>query len=408
VATDSLRGRPAIEGGEPAFGEFLVFGKPVLGQDEIDAVSDVIRSAWIGTGERCIEFEREFAKHVGAAHAVGVSSCTAALHAALVGAGVGPGDEVITTALTFVATAHAIAHAGATPVLADVERDTLNIDVADVRRRVTERTRAIIPVHFGGMAVDLAGLRAIADEADAVVVEDAAHAVGTMHEGRPIGATGIACFSFYPNKNITTGEGGMITTNDADLAERLHVLRLHGLSRDAWERFRSKRVVFSDAIALGFKYNLTDMQAAMGLVQLRKLDTFMAVRRRIASAYDRELADVAGLHAQPRPWTETERHAHHLYVVQVDPDEFGIDRDDLLNALRAENIGAGIHYRAVHMHPYYREALGLESTDLPVATQLSSRVLSLPLSAAMTEDDVARVGVALRRIQAYYAARQRI
>jgi dTDP-4-amino-4,6-dideoxygalactose transaminase len=321
-----------------------------------------------------------------------------------VGAGVGPGDEVITTALTFVATAHAIAHAGATPVLADVERDTLNIDVADVRRRVTERTRAIIPVHFGGLAVDLAGLRAIADEADAVVVEDAAHAVGTIHEGRPIGATGIACFSFYPNKNITTGEGGMITTNDADLAERLHVLRLHGLSRDAWERFRSKRVVFSDAIALGFKYNLTDMQAAMGLVQLRKLDTFMAVRRRIASAYDRELANMAGLHAQPRPWTETERHAHHLYVVQVDPDEFGIDRDDLLNALRAENIGAGIHYRAVHMHPYYREALGLESTDLPVATQLSSRVLSLPLSAAMTEDDVARVGAALRRIQRHYGS----
>jgi dTDP-4-amino-4,6-dideoxygalactose transaminase len=400
-----LSGTPAVAGGAPAFDEFLVFGKPVLGEEEIEAVSEVIRSGWIGTGDRCAEFEQAFADHVGAPHAVAVSSCTAALHVALAAAGVAPGDEVITTALTFVATAHAIAHAGATPVLADVERDTLNIDVADVRRKLTERTRAIIPVHFGGLAVDLAALRTIANETGAVLIEDAAHAVGTVHEGRPIGATGIACFSFYPNKNITTGEGGMVTTDDPGLAEQMHVLRLHGLSRDAWERFRSKRVVRSDAIALGFKYNLTDMQAAMGLVQLRKLDSFMDIRCRLATAYDHELADIAGLRAQPRPWSDTERHAHHLYVVQVDPDEFGIDRDDLLAALRAENIGAGVHYRAVHLHPYYHDTLGLEAQDLPVATELSQRVLSLPLSATMTEDDVARVGAALRRIHGFYGSR---
>ena len=403
--TDLMSSQPAIAGGEPAFDEFLVFGKPVLGEEEVEAVGQVIRSSWIGTGDRCIEFEQAFAGHVGAPHAVAVSSCTAALHIALVAAGVGPGDEVITTALTFVATAHAIAHAGATPVLADVDRDTLNIDVADVRRRVTERTRSIIPVHFGGLAVDLAAVRAIANEAGATLIEDAAHAVGTVHAGRPIGATGIACFSFYPNKNITTGEGGMVTTDDAELAERLHILRLHGLSRDAWERFRSKRVVRSDAIALGFKYNLTDIQAAMGLVQLRKLDDFMEIRRRLATVYDQELADIPGLRAQPRPWTDTEHHAHHLYVVQVDADEFGMDRDDLLASLRAENIGAGVHYRAVHLHPYYHDALGLDATDLPVATELSSRVISLPLSAAMTDDDVARVGAALRRIQRFYASR---
>jgi dTDP-4-amino-4,6-dideoxygalactose transaminase len=403
VATFVLQGAPAIEGGAAAFDEFLVFGKPVLGEEEVEAVADVIRSSWIGTGNRCIEFERAFADHVGVPHAVAVSSCTAALHVALVAAGVGPGDEVITTALTFVATAHAIAHAGATPVLADVDRDTLNIDVADVRRRVTERTRAIIPVHFGGLAADLVGLRGIANDTGAVLIEDAAHAVGTVHDGKPIGATGIACFSFYPNKNITTGEGGMVTTDDAELAERMHVLRLHGLSRDAWERFRSKRVVRSDAIALGFKYNLTDIQAAMGLVQLRKLDAFMDIRHRLASAYDHELADICGLRAQPRPWSDMERHAHHLYVVQVDPGEFGIGRDDLLAALRAENIGAGVHYRALHLHPYYREALGLEASDLPVASELSSRVLSLPLSASMTEDDVVRVGAALRRIHQFYA-----
>jgi dTDP-4-amino-4,6-dideoxygalactose transaminase len=403
--TDLASSEPAIAGGQPAFDEFLVFGKPLLGEEEVDAVAEVIRSSWIGTGDRCIEFERAFADHVGAPHAVAVSSCTAALHVALVAAGVGPGDEVITTALTFVATAHAIAHAGATPVLADVERDTLNIDVADVRRRVTDRTRAIIPVHFGGLAVDLAALRTIASECGAVLIEDAAHAVGTLHNGRPIGATGIACFSFYPNKNITTGEGGMVTTDDADLAEKMHVLRLHGLSRDAWERFRSKRVVRSDAIALGFKYNLTDIQAAMGLVQLRKLDSFMDVRCKLASGYDQELSDIPGLRAQPRPWSHTERHAHHLYVVQVDSAEFGIDRDDLLAALRAENIGAGVHYRAVHLHPYYHDTLGFEATDLPVATELSQRVLSLPLSAAMTEEDVARVGAALRRIQRYSMSR---
>jgi dTDP-4-amino-4,6-dideoxygalactose transaminase len=399
-----LDGKPAVAGGSPAFDEFLVFGKPVLGEEEIEAVADVIRSTWIGTGNRCIEFERAFADHVGAPHAVAVSSCTAALHAALVAAGVGPGDEVVTTALTFVATAHAIAHAGATPVLADVDRETLNIDVDDVKRRITSRTKAILPVHFGGLACDLAAIRQLAAEAGAVVVEDAAHAVGTLHEGRPIGASGIACFSFYPNKNITTGEGGMVTTDDAELAERLHILRLHGLSRDAWERFRSKRVVFSDAVALGFKYNLTDLQAAMGLVQLRKLDQFMAVRLELATGYDEELADIPGLEAQPRPWTATERHAHHLYVVQVDRDEFGVGRDDLLAALRAENIGAGIHYRALHTHPYYRDALGLEPADLPVATALSERVLSLPLSAAMTRDDVVRVGAAIRRIHEYYAS----
>lgn len=389
--------KPAIAGGEPAFGEFLVFGKPVLGDEEIEAVADVIRSTWIGTGERCIEFERAIADYVGAKHGVGVSSCTAALHAALVAAGVGPGDEVITTALTFVATAHAIVHAGATPILADVEHETLNIDVEDVRRRLTERTRAVVPVHFGGLPVQLQELRKVARSVEAVIVEDAAHALGARYGGRPIGADGVACFSFYPNKNITTGEGGMITCEDDELAERLHILRLHGLSRDAWERFRSKRVVFSDAVALGFKYNLTDLQAALGLVQLRRLDDFMTARRALSARYDDVLVEIPGLRAQPRPWNDDVQHAHHLYVVEVEP-EFGIDRDDLLAALRAENIGAGVHYRAVHLHPYYRNQLGMSSGELPVASLLSERVLSLPLSPAMTVEDVERVGAALRRI----------
>jgi dTDP-4-amino-4,6-dideoxygalactose transaminase len=395
---------PAIEGGTPTFEEFLVFGKPVLGDAEIEAVADVIRSGWIGTGERCFEFEHRFAELVDAQHAIAVSSCTAGLHAALVAAGIGPGDEVITTALTFVATVHAIEHAGGKPVLADVNRETLNIDVDHVSSLLTSRTKAIVPVHFGGLACDMAALRLLADSHGIAIVEDAAHAVGAMYGGKPIGSEGIACFSFYPNKNMTTGEGGMITCSDDALADRLHILRLHGLSRDAWERFRSKRVVFSDAIARGFKYNLTDIQAALGLVQLDRLEAFLEARRELASAYDRELADLPGLRAQPRPWNDEVRHAHHLYVVEVTPEEFGLARDDLLAALRAENIGAGVHYRAVHMHPYYQDALSLSPDDLPVASLLSARVLSLPLSPAMTEQDVSRVGAALRRLHAFYAA----
>lgn len=399
MPSDILRDRPAIAGGTPAFEDFLVFGKPVLGEEEVEAVSDVIRSTWIGQGDRCREFEEAFAGRVDARHAVAVSSCTAALHLALVAHGIGHGDEVITTSLTFVATAHAVLHAGASPVLADVERGTLNIDVDDVARRIGPRTRAIIPVHFGGLPCELDALRRLAEEHGLLIVEDAAHAVGARYGGVPIGGTGLACFSFYPNKNITTGEGGMITTGDADLVERLAMLRLHGLSRDAWERFRSKRVLFSDAVALGFKYNLTDIQAALGLVQLGRLDGFLDARRELAQTYDAGLADLRGLRAQPRPWNDDLRHAHHLYIVEVDPDEFGLDRDSLLGALRAENIGAGVHYRAVHRHPFYAELLRVDPASLPVADALSDRLLSLPLSPAMTEEDVETVCHALERIQ---------
>jgi dTDP-4-amino-4,6-dideoxygalactose transaminase len=404
VSVPSVAGRPAIEGGRPAFEQFLVFGKPLLGEAEVDAVAEVIRSTWLGTGERCAEFEQAFAATVGARHAVAVSSCTAALHATLVAAGIGPGDEVVTTALTFVATVHAIVHAGATPVLADVDPITLNIDPASVESLVTGRARALLPVHFGGYPCDLDALGVIAAANGLIVVEDAAHGLGGVVRGRPVGAEGHACFSFYPNKNITTGEGGMITTSDEELAARLHILRLHGLSSDAWERFRSRRLITSDALELGFKYNLTDLQAALGLVQLELLDEFMAARLALAAAYDRELEGVKGLRVVPRPWSDELRHAHHLYVVEVDADTFGLDRDGLLEALHAENIGAGIHYRAIHLHPFYAERLALPDGALPEATRLSGRLLSLPLSPAMSGEDVARVGAAIHRIKRFYSS----
>jgi dTDP-4-amino-4,6-dideoxygalactose transaminase len=399
VSAASVGDAPAIEGGRPAFDELLVFGRPLVGEAEVEAVAEVIRSTWLGTGERCAEFERAFAAAVGAEHAVAVSSCTAALHVALVAHGIGPGDEVIVPALTFVASVHAILHAGATPVLADSEPVSLNLDPDSVRGKVGPATKAILPVHFGGMPCDLDPLA----EHGLVVVEDAAHALGARAGGLAIGARGTACFSFYPNKNITTGEGGMVTTGDPELAERLHVLRLHGLSRDAWERFRSRRVVFSDAVALGFKYNLTDMQAALGLVQLERLDEFLTARRALAETYDRELEGIAGLRIVPRPWSDELRHAHHLYIVEVDSAGFGLDRDRLLEALRAENIGAGVHYRAVHLHPYYAEHLRVAPDALPVASSLSERLISLPLSPAMCEDDVVRVARAVRRIGRFYA-----
>ncbi|MGH3049648.1 MAG: DegT/DnrJ/EryC1/StrS family aminotransferase [Gaiellaceae bacterium] len=395
--------RPAIAGGEPLFDELLVFGKPALGEEEVAAVSEVVRSAWIGQGPRCAEFEQRFAELTGAAHAISVSSCTAGLHLALAVLGIGPGDEVVTTSLTFVATLNAILHTGATVVLADVDPVTLNLDPEQAAAKIGPRTKAILPVHFGGHPADLDAFRALAGEHRLALVEDAAHAVGARYGGEPIGARGIPVFSFYANKNITTAEGGMITCEDAELADRLGVLRLHGLSRDAWKRFGSKKVVYSDAVDLGFKYNLTDLQAALGLVQLRRLDEFMDVRRRICAVYDEELAGVPGLRTPPRPWTDDLRHAHHLYIVEVDPGEFGCDREDLLEGLRAENIGAGIHYRAAHTHPYYRRTLGLPVGALPEAERLSERVLSLPLSATMAEEDAARVALAVRRLHAYHA-----
>jgi dTDP-4-amino-4,6-dideoxygalactose transaminase len=402
MAALALSGRPAIAGGRPAFDEFLVFGAPLLGEEEIQGVVDVLRSGWLGTGERTIEFEAAFAEAVGARHAVGVSSCTAGLHLALVAAGIGPGDEVITTAMTFVATVNAIVHAGATPVLADIDGESLNVDLDDVARLAGPRTKAIIPVHFGGLPVDPQPLRALADAHGLHVVEDAAHALGAVVEGRPIGGGAtIACFSFYPNKNITTGEGGMVTTADDQLAERLHILRLHGLSRDAWERFRTKRVMFSDAVAPGFKYNMIDLQAALGLVQLRRLDEFLEARCRLALVYDEALANVPGVRAQPRPWTDSTRHAHHLYAVEIDEIAFGAPRDELLAALRAENIGAGVHYKAVHLHPYYRDTLDLPEDALPVASRVSGRLLSLPLSPVMADDDARLVAAAIERIHAH-------
>lgn len=400
-----MRSKLAIEGGPPVRDTMLVFGAPCLGQAEYDEVLDTLRSGWIGTGPKALQFEQEFADYVGVPYAVAVNSCTAALHLSLVVNGIGPGDEVITTPLTFAATANVIVHQGARPVFADINPQTLNIDPENVRQAITPRTKAIIPVHFGGLACDLDALQEIAQKHNLVLIEDAAHAIGARYQGRMIGSHGnLTCFSFYANKNLTTAEGGMVTTDDAKLVEQLQIYRLHGLSAHAWQRYAAKTLLLSDAIAPGYKYNMPDILASIGIHQLHKIEGFLARRESIAKQYDFAFGNVRGVHLQHRPNDAANRHALHLYVLLLDLNQFRVDRNQIIAALRAENIGAALHYRAVHTHPYYRETFGYCPQDFPHAARIGDSILTLPLTPCMTDQDVLDVIDAVYKVLgAYYA-----
>ena len=383
----------------PARREFLPFGVPAIGAAERDAVLDVLDSGWIGQGHLCAEFERRIAEYVGVEHGVFVNSATAGLHLALLALGVGPGDEVVTTPMTFVATVNVIEHCGAVPVFADIDPVTLNIDPNAVAAAVTPRTKAVAGVHFAGRPFDLGGVRRAVGPS-LPILEDAAHAIGgRMRGGGMIGASGnVTVFSFYANKNITTGEGGMIVTGDPAIAERTGIMRQHGLSSDAWARYGSKSLNPSLAILPGFKYNSTDLNAALGIAQLGRIESFLARREAIAGAYDRGLAGVDEIELIPRPNVDGERHALHLYVVKVRLDRVRVTRDRFVELLREENVGAGIHYAAVHLHPFYRDAYGWKPEDFPNATAASQRVLTLPGQPGMTDDDVASVIEAVTRV----------
>lgn len=286
----------ALDGGNPVREKMLLFGAPWFGQEEYDEVLDTLKSGWISTGPKTRQFEQEFAAYVGADYAVGLNSCTAGLHLSLVVLGIGPGDEVIVPTLTFGATANIVEHVGARPALVDVDATTLTIDPAAVERALTPRTRAIIPVHYAGMPCDLDALHTLADPRGIVIVEDAAHAIGAKYKGRTIGALSpLTNFSFYANKNLSTAEGGMATTNDAALEQRLRVYHLHGLSRDAWKRYHTKEFSLSEVVAPGFKYNMTDVQASLGIHQLRKQEAFIARREELASFYDEAFSELDGL-----------------------------------------------------------------------------------------------------------------
>jgi dTDP-4-amino-4,6-dideoxygalactose transaminase len=395
LSTERSAVRLAIEGGSPVRGEFLPFHRPTIGREEETEVLDTLRSGWLTTGPRTQRFEAEFARYLGARYARGVTSCTAAMHLALVALGVGPGDEVITSPITFPATANVIVHVGATPVFADVEPATLNLDVDQLEAHITPRTKAIIPVHFAGHPCRMDALAALAKKRGLAIVEDCAHAIEATFQGRHAGTWGNAgAFSFYATKSITTGEGGMLVTEDEDLAERIGVLRLHGISRDAWKRYGQEGFRHYETLSAGFKYNMYDLQAALGLAQFPKLEAFWARRRSIVQAYDAAFASIPQiLRLEVKGPVH---HSHHLYVVLVRTEELSRSRDEILNAIQKENVGLGVHFRAVHLQPFYRERFGFRPGQFPAAEYASERIISLPLYPAMddrdVEDTIAAVG----------------
>jgi dTDP-4-amino-4,6-dideoxygalactose transaminase len=375
---------------------FLIFGSPLIGEEEIAEVVDSLRSGWIGTGPKVHRFEQRLADYVGAPQCRCLSSCTAALILSLQVLGVGPGDEVLVPAMTFVASANAVEHAGATPVLVDSVPGTGLIDFEAAEAAVTPRTRAIMPVHLAGRPVDMDRLAAFRDRHRVFVVEDAAHAIGAEWRGRKIGSLGnLAAFSFYVTKNITTIEGGALVTEDADVAAEVERLALHGLSLGAWQRFSDSGFRHYEVVRPGFKYNMTDVQAAVGLHQLGQLDEWIERRAQLWERYD-ALLESLPLQTPPAPEPHT-RHARHLYQVLLDPAG-PVARDRLLDLLARRNIGTGVHYLGVHLHPFYRDKYGLKDTDFPVATAISERTLSLPLSPKVTERDQDDVVAALTEL----------
>jgi dTDP-4-amino-4,6-dideoxygalactose transaminase len=378
---------------------FLVFGAPQIDEAEIDEVVACMRSGWLGTGPRVAQFERDFAawRRVQPSQVAAVNSCTAALHVSMVAAGIEPGGEVITTPLTFCATVNAIVHAGLTPVLADVDPVTQNIDPAAIEAAITPRTRAILPVHFAGRPCAMDRIMAIAEKHGLVVIEDCAHAVEAEFHGQPVGSFGdFGCYSFYVTKNVVTGEGGMIVGRSEAHVARARMLALHGMSKDAWHRFGDAGYKHYQVVECGFKYNMMDLQAAIGLHQLARVEANWQRRRALWQRYDEAFADLPlGLPAPPAAHT---RHGHHLYTVMIDATRCGLHRDAFLDAMNAARIGTGVHYLSIPEHPYYQERFGWIPECWPQAMRLGRQTVSLPLSPAMSDADAARVVAAVRCI----------
>jgi dTDP-4-amino-4,6-dideoxygalactose transaminase len=380
--------------------DFLPFSPPLIGDEEVQEVIDTLRSGWITSGPKTERFEQAFAERVRAPGALALNSCTAALHTALVAAGVRPGDEVITTPLTFAATANVIEHVGARPVLADIEPDTLNIDPAHIEAVLTDRTRAVIPVHYAGHPVDLDPILELAVARNLVVIEDAAHALPAAYKGRIIGAgQNPVAFSFYATKNLTTGEGGMLTGR-TDFLEHARMISLHGMSRDAWNRYDKAGSWSYEVVAPGFKYNMSDIQASLGLRQLARLDAMQHRRRQIVAAYQRAFATIEALEL-PVERSHVE-HAWHLYVLRLRPDQLSIERAGFIEMLKERNIGSSVHFIPVHLHAYYRDKYGYTPADFPIALNNFRRAVSLPLNPTMRDKDVSDVIEAVEYIVSRY------
>jgi dTDP-4-amino-4,6-dideoxygalactose transaminase len=375
---------------------FLVFGAPAIEDAEIQEIVATMKSGWLGTGPKVAQFERDFASYKGAQYAAAVNSCTAALHLSLLASGVGPGDEVITSALTFCATVNTIIHAGATPVLADVDPNTMNIDPQSVEDRVSSRTRAIVPVHFAGRPCDMDALMDIARRHDLKVIEDCAHAIETEYKGRKAGTFGdFGCFSFYVTKNIVTGEGGMVLARREEDINCVKVLALHGMSKDAWKRFGDEGYKHYQVVECGFKYNMMDLQAAIGIHQLKRVESNWRYRQEIWHCYDQALAELPLM--LPAQLASDMRHAYHLYTILVDERTTGVSRDAFLDAMTRHNIGVGVHYLSIPEHPYYRERFGWRPEGFPHACRIGRQTVSLPVSARLAEQDVTDVISAVHR-----------
>lgn len=376
---------------------FLPFHTPEIETEEIDAVVQTLRSGWLTSGPRVKEFEAAFAAYVGAAHAVAVNSGTAALHLALDAIGIEEGDEVIVPTMTFAATAEVVRYFKAWPRLVDCCPDTLNIDPKTIEAAVTPRTKAIIPVHFGGYPYEVEEIHKIAERHGLRIVDDAAHALPCRYHARVVGTLAdITCFSFYATKSITTGEGGMITTSNKEYADRMRLMSLHGISSDAWKRYTAEGSWYYEILGPGYKYNLTDIAASMGIEQLKKCDRFWEARRRIAGQYNDSFADLAEI-TLPED-SHAVQHAWHLYVIRLNQEHSGIERREFVDRLTEEKIGTSVHFIPLHLHPYYRDTLGYKPEDFPHATAAYERIVSLPIYSKMTDDDVRDVVRTVRKV----------
>ncbi len=377
--------------------QFLPFHRPQIDEEEIASVMETLRSGWLTTGPKVRQFEQEFAKQVGASYAVAVNSCTAALHLALESIGIKEGDEVIVPTMTFAATGEVVTYFKAKPILVDCRPDTLYIDVEQMERMITSKTKAIIPVHFAGQPCEMEKILEIARVYGVKVIEDAAHALPAQDHGKVIGSIGdITCFSFYVTKTITTGEGGMATTENPELADRMRTMSLHGLTKDPWRRYTAEGSWDYEIFSPGYKYNMTDIAAAIGIPQLAKSKKFWEIRQQYAKLYHEGLKDVAAL-TLPSV-RDGVQHAWHLYVIQLDPDRSRIGRNECIEQLKKHNIGCSVHFIPLHLHPYYRDTYGFQPEHFPVATRLFDRIISLPIYPGMTEANVRCVIETLREL----------
>ena len=377
--------------------DFLIFGSPMIEDPEIEEVVSSLKSGWIGTGPKVHKFEEMFKEYKGSKYSIALNSCTASLHLSLLAIGIKPGDEVILPTMTFAATANAVIHAGGKPVFADCKKDSMNIDPKDIEKKITKKTKAIVPVHFAGRICDMDAIMDMAKCYNLKVIEDCAHAIESEYKGKKAGTFGdLGCFSFYVTKNIVTGEGGMVITENEEYANLIKILGLHGMSKDAWKRFGDKGYKHYQVIYSGYKYNMMDIQAAIGMHQLPRINKYWVRRQEIWNKYNEAFKNLPVF--IPVPVEKNTRHAFHLYSLLIDIDKMKITRDEFLDKMTERNIGVGVHYIALHLHPFYQNEYGYEKGDFPNAEWISERTVSLPLSAKLTNEDAEDVIKAVRYI----------